>query len=156
VWIDVDSCEFTIILTLKINFMAEVGYSRTPLIKKLGIKPEMKILVMHQPDDYFKWLGTDITQQFATAKEIPGFIHLFAANTAVFKKEMVSVLKFCKKNTSAIVWVSWYKQRSGIVTDLSENIIREFALQNNLVDIKVCAVSNEWSALKLVVPVSKR
>ena len=69
---------------------------------------------------------------------------------------MVSVLKFCKKNTSIVVWVSWYKQRSGMVADLSENIIQEFALQHNLVDTKVCAVRNEWSGLKLVVPVTKR
>jgi hypothetical protein len=55
-----------------------------------------------------------------------------------------------------IIWVSWYKKTSGIPSDLSENIIREFALRNGLVDIKVCAVSNEWSGLKLVVPVSKR
>ena len=54
----------------------------------------MKILVMHQPEAYFDWLGADISQQFAAAKEIPGFIHLFAASTAIFKKEMVSVLKF--------------------------------------------------------------
>ncbi len=86
--------------------MADTGYSGTPLIKKLGIKPEMKVLVMHQPDAYFEWLGSDISEQFTAAKEIPGFIHLFAANTAVFKKEMISVLKFCKKNTSIIVWVS--------------------------------------------------
>ena len=65
--------------------MAEVGYSGTPLIKKLGIKPEMKILVMHQPDDYFTWHGEDISPQFAVAKEIPGFIHLFAASIGVFK-----------------------------------------------------------------------
>jgi hypothetical protein len=136
--------------------MADTGYSGTPLIKKLGIKPEMKILVMHQPDAYFNWLGADISQQFAAAKEIPDLIHLFATSSAVFKKEMVSVLKFCKKNSSIIVWVSWHKKKSGIASDLSENIIREFALQNGLVDIKVCAVSIEWSGLKLVVPVSKR
>ena len=59
-------------------------------------------------------------------------------------------------NTSAIVWVSWYKKSSGIQSDLSENIIRDFALQHDLVDIKVCAVSNEWSGLKLVVPLAKR
>jgi hypothetical protein len=136
--------------------MANSGYSGTPLIKKLDIKPKMKILVMHKPKAYFERLGTDISDQFATTKEIPDFIHLFAANTTVFKKEMVSVSKSCKKNTSVVVWVSWYKKSSGIVTDLSENIIPEFALQNNLVDIKVCAVSNEWSGLKLVVPVAKR
>ena len=74
----------------------------------------MKILVMHKPDDYFNWLGADISQQFTSASEIPDFIHLFAASTAVFKKEILSVLKFCKKNTSIIVWVSHQSLRPGI------------------------------------------
>ena len=69
---------------------------------------------------------------------------------------MKKILVHSKKNTAVIVWVSWYKKSSGIVTDLNENIIRDFALQNNLVDIKVCAVSELWSGLKLVVPVVKR
>ena len=69
---------------------------------------------------------------------------------------MKVVLKFSKKNSAVVVWVSWYKKSSGISTDLSENIIREFALQNSLVDIKVCAVSEAWSGLKLVVPLAKR
>jgi hypothetical protein len=136
-WIDVDRCEFAIFVTYKLSLMPEVGYSGTSLIKKLGIKPDMKILVMHQPGAYFKWLGADLAEQFVTAKEILGFIHLFAASTAVFKKEMVSVLKICKRNTSIIVWVSWYKKSSGIKSDITEDLIREFALQNNLVDVKV-------------------
>ncbi|MBL7702624.1 MAG: hypothetical protein JNM14_10250 [Ferruginibacter sp.] len=136
--------------------MATVGYSGTPLIKKLGIQPEMKVLVINKPDAYFVWLGADITDQFVAKNDTPDFIHLFAKDMATFKKEMVSVLKFCKKNTSAIVWISWYKKSAGIATDLSENLIRDFALQNDLVDVKVCAVSEEWSGLKLVVPVSKR
>lgn len=136
--------------------MANTGYSGTPLIKKLGIKLEMKILILQQPEGYFEWLGADISDQFVVKNETPDLVHLFAKNVAAFKKEMTQVLKICKKNTSAIVWVSWYKKSAGIVTDLSENIIRDFALQNNLVDIKVCAVSEEWSGLKLVVPVSKR
>ncbi|MGB4843633.1 MAG: hypothetical protein WBP16_04155, partial [Ferruginibacter sp.] len=74
----------------------------------------------------------------------------------IFLKEMKKVLVCCKKNSSAIVWVSWYKKSSGMATDLSENLIREFALKNNLVDIKVCAVSDRWSGLKLVVPVARR
>jgi hypothetical protein len=69
---------------------------------------------------------------------------------------MKKILRLCKKKTSIIIWISWYKKSSGIATDLNEDLIRSFALQNNLVDIKVCAVSNEWSGLKLVVPVSKR
>jgi hypothetical protein len=87
---------------------------------------------------------------------VPAFVHLFAKSIAVFQKEMDAVLKLCKKNSSIIIWVSWYKKSSGINTDLSENLIRDFALQNNLVDVKVCAVSEAWSGLKLVVPVAKR
>jgi hypothetical protein len=136
--------------------MAEVGYSGAPLIKKLGIKSEMKVLVIHEPKEYFDWLGVNISDQYISKNEVPDFIHLFAKNLAVFKKEMADVLKFCKKNPTIIIWVSWYKKSSGINTDLSENIIRDFALQNNLVDVKVCAVSEAWSGLKLVVPLAKR
>ena len=69
---------------------------------------------------------------------------------------MKKILPLCKKNTAVAIWVSWYKKSSGIVTDLKEDQIRDFALQNGLVDIKVCAVSDCWSGLKLVVPLSKR
>lgn len=136
--------------------MADAGYSGTPLNKKLGIKPEMKILALHAPENYFQLLNIDLSKQYVAKNEMPDLIHLFAKNMAIFKKEMQAILKICKKNTSVIVWISWYKKSSGIASDLSENMIREFALANNLVDIKVCAVSNEWSGLKLVVPVSKR
>jgi len=136
--------------------MAEAGYSGTPLIKKLGIKPDMKILVIHEPEDYFKLLGVNLSDQYILKNEVADLVHLFAKNQDVFKKEMKAVLGICKKNTGLIVWVSWYKKSSGISTDLSENIIRDFALQNNLVDVKVCAVSEAWSGLKLVVPVAKR
>ena len=136
--------------------METAGYSGTPLIKKLGIKPQMKILVLNPPDNYFEIPGMSISQQLIANNDTPDLIHLFAKDTAVFIKEMKTVLKLCKKNTSLVVWVSWYKKSAGIQSDLSENIIREFALQHNLVDIKVCAVSSEWSGLKLVVPLAKR
>ena len=61
-----------------------------------------------------------------------------------------------KKNTSITIWVSWYKKSSKIATDITEDTIRNYALQNDLVDVKVCAVSEIWSGLKLVVPLSKR
>ena len=136
--------------------MSQAGYSSTPLIKKLGIKPEMKILLIHEPADYFDLLGQNIGDQYISKNELPDLVHFFAKDIAVFKKEMKVVLKLCKKNPAITVWVSWYKKSSGINTDLSENLIREFALQNNLVDVKVCAVSEAWSGLKLVVPVAKR
>ncbi len=136
--------------------MALAGYSGTPLIHKLGIKPGMKVLVLYAPQNYFQLLLSDISGQYAASDEIPDFIHLFAKTNAIFKSEMKNILKICSKKTSVIIWVSWYKKSSGIATDLNEDLIRSFALQNDLVDIKVCAVSDEWSGLKLVVPVSKR
>lgn len=136
--------------------MNTAGYSHTPLIKKLGIKPGMKIWLMHAPQNYASLFEGDITQQYITGKQTADFIHLFAVSHKIFLNEMRNVLAVCKKNTSVIIWVSWYKKSSGIATDLSDNIIREFALQNNLVDIKVCAVTEEWSGLKLLVPVAKR
>jgi hypothetical protein len=136
--------------------MALAGYSGTPLIKKLGIKPEMKVLLLNAPDNYFTLLDSDVSKQIIAVKQTPDFIHFFAKDITAFKEGMTKILTLVKKNTAVIIWVSWYKKSAGIATDLNENIIRHFALQNNLVDIKVCAVSDIWSGLKLVVPVAKR
>ncbi len=136
--------------------MALAGYSGTPLIKKLGINPEMKVQLIDPPADYFELLQTDISGQLVSSKQTPDFVHLFVKNNIAFIEAMKKVLKLCKLNSSVVIWVSWYKKSSGMATDITEDVIRQFALRNNLVDIKVCAVSNEWSGLKLVVPVSKR
>ena len=69
---------------------------------------------------------------------------------------MKALVPVIKKNYSLVIWVSWYKKSSGIKTDLTEDVIRDYALKNSLVDVKVCAVSEIWSGLKLVVPLSKR
>ncbi|HMJ47583.1 MAG TPA: hypothetical protein VK498_09645 [Ferruginibacter sp.] len=136
--------------------MATAGYSGTALIQKLGIRPGMKVLLLHPPENYFQFPGSDISGQYCTAKQVPALIHLFAKDNRVFESEMKMILPLCKKNVSVIIWVSWYKKSAGIPTDITEDSIRNFALRHELVDIKVCAVSNEWSGLKLVVPVSKR
>lgn len=136
--------------------MATAGYSETPLLKKLGIKPEMKVLLLNEPVNYYTLLQTDISSQIIKGSTTPDFIHFFSTDCKAFEKGMKKVLVHSKKNTAVIIWISWYKKTAGIATDLNENIIRDFALQNNLVDIKVCAVSDLWSGLKLVVPVAKR
>jgi hypothetical protein len=136
--------------------MVLAGYSGTPLIKKLSIKPGAKILLLDAPENYFNLLQEDISPQLIVTKQIPDFIHLVAKNITAFEKGMAKILLHVKKNTAVIIWVSWYKKSAGITTDLTEDVIRNFALQNNLVDIKVCAVSDIWSGLKLVVPVAKR
>ena len=141
-------------LDLKLNMPA--GYSATPLLNKLGIKPGMKLLVINQPDDYFTLLEIDISDQFAVKDEIPDLVHLFVKTVNNFEVEMKKLKVPREKNTSIIIWVSWYKKSSRIPTDITEDVIRIYALKNNLVDIKVCAVSDIWSGLKLVVPVNKR
>jgi hypothetical protein len=130
------------------------GYSGTPLIKKLGIKEGMKVQLIGQPENYFNLLEKNISTQFSKKNEVPDLIHLFVKT----KKEFESAMKKIKQNMkpTTIIWVSWYKKRADIVTDITEDIIREYALKNDLVDVKVCAVSNVWSGLKLVVPLAKR
>lgn len=136
--------------------MPTTGYSGTPLIKKLGIKPEMKVLLINEPRNYFELLEMNITAQLVTGSQAPDFIHLFVKDNGAFQDAMKKILILYKKNTSIITWVSWYKKSAGMATDMTEDVIRHFALKNNLVDVKVCAVSDVWSALKLVVPLAKR
>lgn len=132
------------------------GYSGTPLLKKLGLSPVMKVLIINQPGDYFDLIETNITDQFCKKDEIPDFVHLFVKTEKEFLAEMKKLKPICKKNPKIIIWVSWYKKSSKIPTDVTEDVIRNYALKNELVDIKVCAVSDSWSGLKLVVPIAKR
>jgi hypothetical protein len=132
------------------------GYSVTPLLKKLGIKPEMKVMLIQQPEDYFKLLEVNISDQLCKKDQTPDLIHLFVKNNAVFENEMKKLKPLIKSNTSITIWVSWYKKSAKIPTDITEDTIRNYALKNDLVDVKVCAVSEIWSGLKLVVPLAKR
>ena len=136
--------------------MSTTGYSGTSLLKKLGIKPEMKILLLNHPDDYYSMLKTDISDQLCKNNETPDFIHLFVKTEKEFITQMKKLKPIYKKSTAVAIWVSWYKKAAKIPTDVTEDTIRIYALQNNLVDVKVCALSEVWSGLKLVVPVSKR
>ena len=136
--------------------MATAGYSRTALIKKLGIKPEMKVLIINKPGDYYKLLQVHIDDQLCKSNETPDIVHLFVKNAKEFESEMKKLKRICKQNPTIIVWVSWYKKAAKIPTDITEDVIRNYALKNDLVDVKVCAVSDIWSGLKLVVPLAKR
>ncbi|MEP6948398.1 MAG: hypothetical protein ABI863_03960 [Ginsengibacter sp.] len=134
--------------------MLTTGYSGTPLLKKLGIKENMRVMLIHVPENYFELLEKNIAGQACAKNERPDFIHLFAKTRKEFEIEMRKLKPRIKPTTS--IWVSWHKKSAGIPTDITEDIIRNYALQNDLVDIKVCAVSDIWSGLKLVVPVAKR
>ena len=116
----------------------------------------MKVWLINKPPEYFDLLEHDISFQLCRPNELPDFIHVFVKNKKDFESQMKNVVAFSRKNRQIVIWVSWYKKSSKIATDISENDIRNYALQNGLVDIKVCAVSEIWSGLKLVVPISQR
>jgi hypothetical protein len=134
--------------------MSIAGYSGTPLLKKLGLKENLSVMLIDEPENYFALLENDISKQFCKKNQRPDFIHLFVKTKKDFESEMRK-LKFLIKPTT-VIWVSWYKKTAKISTDITEDVIRNYALQNDLVDIKVCAVSDVWSGLKLVVPLAKR
>lgn len=136
--------------------MPIAGYSGTPLLKKLGVKADWKLRLIGTPEGYLDWLEADISGQLCPARDIPDWVHLFAVNRRDFEREMKVLTPVWRKNTAVVIWVSWYKKSSGMATDLTEDVIRGYALANGLVDIKVCAVSEQWSGLKLVVPLNKR
>jgi len=132
----------------------QAGYSGTPLLKKLGIKEDMKVQLINEPGEYPDLLENDISDQLCRKNETPDFIHLFVKTNKEFEAGMKRIKKNMKPTT--MIWVSWYKKSAGIPTDVTEDVIRNYALQNDLVDVKVCAVSDIWSGLKLVVPLVKR
>lgn len=134
--------------------MLTTGYSGTPLLKKLGIKEHMRVMLVHEPENYFDLLEKNIAEQICKKNEKPDLIHLFIKTKKDFEIEMRKIRCLIKPTTA--IWVSWYKKSAGIPTDITEETIRTYALQNDLVDIKVCAVSDIWSGLKLVVPIAKR
>jgi len=136
--------------------MVPAGYSGTPLLKKLGIKPGHKLVLINQPGNYFELLEADVTDQLCNKHEVPDLIHLFTVTKKEFESEMKRLDPVIEKNKKIVIWVSWYKKSSGMATDITEDTIRNFALKNNLVDVKVCAVSDIWSGLKLLVPLTSR
>ena len=125
-------------------------------MKKLGIQPGMKILLLMEPVNYSELLETNINNQRCEKNETPDLVHLFVTSNKVFEASMKKLEAVCKKNPSITIWVSWYKKSAKIPTDITEDVIRNYALKNELVDVKVCAVSEIWSGLKLVVPLAKR
>ena len=138
------------------KMVTTAGYSNTPLLKKLGIKEDSKVLLVNAPANYFSLLGTPLSGQLCAKGETPDLIHLFATSQKEYETALRSLQPFRKKRPAIAVWVSWYKKSAGIPTDITENSIRGYALANDWMDIKVCAVSELWSGLKLVIPLAKR
>ena len=132
------------------------GYSGTPLIQKLGIREGMPVLAVGAPPDYARLLGAlpEGSRIVTSARgEIP-FIHLFTRSAASLRTTLERYRK--RLESGGVIWVSWPKRAAKIPTDVTEDVIREIALPLGLVDVKVCAVDETWSALKLVIRKSER
>jgi hypothetical protein len=127
------------------------GYSATPLARKLGIKSGNEVFLVSAPDGYHHLLAplpeaVRFVSQFSESTDI---VHIFTARRADLE-EALSTFRAAMKPT-AMLWVSWPKKSSRVPTDITEDTVREVALPMGLVDVKVCAVDDIWSGLKLVV-----
>jgi len=127
------------------------GYSGTPLAKKLGIKERHKIHLVGAPANYRALLEPLPPSVKVVAKldRSTDVVHLFATERAMLAKSLPALRE--RLDPRAIVWVSWPKKSSKAPTDIAEDTIRNLALPLGFVDVKVCAVDETWSGLKLVV-----
>lgn len=130
--------------------LTPVGYSGTPLARKLGIKPGSRLFVAGAPPDYKKLVaplpdGVKILSRMTSDTDIA---HLFSTRRDDLAAQIRSTLAQLKSDGA--IWVSWPKKAAKVPTDITEDTIREVALPLGLVDIKVCAVDEVWSGLKLV------
>jgi len=126
------------------------GYSGTPLVKKLGIKPDFKTVFVNPPTNFVNQLGLPSSvkvRSLSKSKDLD-FILLFVKT----RTALTVALDQCahKLKINGMIWVSWPKQASGVTTDLKENVVRDLGLAAGLVDVKVCAVDEIWSGLKFV------
>lgn len=132
------------------------GYSGTPLAKKLGIKAGCRMFVTGAPTDYPR-LVAPLPAGVRKVKTIDGatdLIHIFVTARKDLERGLKSAMRLMRSD--AAIWVSWPKKSSGVATDITEQTIRDVALPMGLVDIKVCAVDEVWSGLKVVVRKERR
>jgi hypothetical protein len=125
------------------------GYSGTPLVKKLGIKPSFNVVFVNAPADFVDTLelpkGVVVRPAARTQLD---FVLLFVKSQQELKQKFSQLA--AKLTSSGMLWVSWPKKTSGVQSDLNENIVRDIGLAKGMVDVKVCAVDEIWSGLKFV------
>jgi hypothetical protein len=127
------------------------GYSGTPLAKKLGIKQGSRVALRGAPEDYDDLvapLPPDVTLARRTTKD-HDIIHVFTRKASELEAGLPKWMERIKQD--GMIWVSWPKKSSKVATDVTEDTVRRLALPLGLVDVKVCAVTEVWSGLKLVI-----
>jgi len=129
---------------------AAAGYSGKPLLEKLGIRPGDRVSIENAPGHYLRLLGKlpEGVELFAGRASGLDVLHLFVGD----RGQLTEAFPRAKRriNPSGMLWVSWPKQTSALKSDLNENTVRDIGLAHGLVDVKVAAIDQDWSALKFV------
>ena len=126
------------------------GYSHRSLVEKLGIKPRTRIAIVNPPRGFRATLGKlppGVTVAAQPRGAVP-FIHFFVVSRDILERRLPSLLRDLEP--AGALWISWPKKASGVTTDITEDVIRAVALPTGLVDVKVAAIDDVWSGLKLV------
>ncbi len=126
------------------------GYSGTPLVRKLGIKPGARLALIGAPDGFDETLGDlpDGVEVRRAARGPLDVIVAFFVDRSRFERRLPALRTAL--DPAGGLWIAWPKRASGVATDLTENVVRERALATGLVDNKVCAIDAVWSGLRLV------
>jgi hypothetical protein len=130
------------------------GYSGTPLPKKLGIKPGHRVLLLNAPEGFELAGLPDGVKVGRRAAGKADVIVSFHTHREDFERRL-PVLRACMEPAAGL-WIAWPKKASKVPTDLNENVVRDFALANVLVDNKVAAIDEVWSGLRLVIRLRDR
>lgn len=132
------------------------GYSGTPLPKKLGLKENQRIALIHAPANFQKTLG-EIPQNADFVKRLTSpldLVILFVEQENQLRKQFSGIA--AKLAPNGMIWVAWPKKTSGVATNLSFNSVQTIGLDCGLVDVKICAIDDTWSGLKFVIRVKDR
>src|SRR5262249_12581294 len=132
------------------------GYSGTPLVQKIGIKPGHRLVLRNHPPSFLRDLGK-LPEGVARSEKLSGkadVVVYFTEKRSALEKDFPTLAGNLEPN--GMLWMAWPKKASGRQTDLDENIVRDTGLGCGLVDVKVCAVDKTWSGLKFVIRLKDR
>jgi hypothetical protein len=130
---------------------AAAGYSGTPLVRKLGIKPGARLAILGAPDGFDATLGAlpdgvTVTRRLGGSRDV---VLVFTTERAALAGRLDALRGAIVPD--GMVWVAWPKKASGVPTDVTEDVVRDVVLPAGLVDVKVCAIDATWSGLKVVI-----
>jgi hypothetical protein len=129
---------------------SSAGYSGTPLVRKLGIKPHTRLGLISAPEGFLSLLG-ELPEDVSVRSRVRGPLDVIVA-FFLDRSELVRRLPALKAalDQAGGLWIAWPKRASGVATDMTEHVVRELALAAGLVDNKVCAIDETWSGLRIV------